>query len=171
MLIEVNVTPSGEQPRALPRIGLQLTLPGETNTFTWFGRGPHESYADRKASTRVGLYTGSVDEQYTPYGRPQENGNKSDVRWATFTDDAGWGLHIESQPLLNISAHHFTTEDLTQAKHTFELKRRDEITLTLDYIQTGLGNASCGPGVLPQYMVTPQAYQFSVQLSPLLAYK
>ncbi|MFN8488466.1 MAG: glycoside hydrolase family 2 TIM barrel-domain containing protein [Caldilineaceae bacterium] len=168
LLIEVNVTPKGEQPLALPRIGLQLTLPGDYNTFTWFGRGPHESYADRKESAKVGLYTGSVDEQYVPYGKPQENGNKTDVRWATFTDNTGFGLRVESHPLLNVSAHHFTTADLTQATHTFELKRRDEITLNLDYAQTGLGNASCGPGVLPQYMVMPQVYQFSLRLLPTL---
>lgn len=69
--------------------------------------------------------------------------------------------------LLEISVHHFTAEDLTQAKHTYELPCRDEITLNVDYAQCGLGNASCGPGVLPQYLLTPTKVNFSVRLEPL----
>ena len=169
LLLDVKVTPTGAQPPALPRIGLQFTLPGDYNTFTWYGRGPHESYADRKQSARIGIYQGSVEDQSTAYGMPQENGNKSDVRWATFTNAAGEGLKIEGvSALFNISAHHFTAADLTNARHTYELPHRDEITVYLDHMQSGLGNASCGPGVLPQYMVKPQPYQFSIRMLPCL---
>jgi hypothetical protein len=68
--------------------------------------------------------------------------------------------------LLNVSAHHFTTEDLTHARHTYELKRREDITLNLDYRQSGLGGASCGPGTLPQYLIEPEEICFGIRLRP-----
>jgi hypothetical protein len=82
------------------------------------------------------------------------------------TNDEGIGLLAAGMPLLNASAHHFTTENLTQATHTYELKRREDITLNLDYRQSGLGNASCGPGVLPQYLLEPKEISFGVRLRP-----
>ncbi len=81
VLMEQDVTCFGELP-ALPRIGVSLTAPAGFEQFTWLGRGPQESYIDRKAGVPVGLYQGTVDEQYVPYIMPQENGNKTDVRWA-----------------------------------------------------------------------------------------
>jgi beta-galactosidase len=152
----------------LPRVGFSLTLPAALETFTWYGRGPHESYADRKMGARMGCFTGTVDEQYMDYGMPQENGNKSDVRWASLTDPAGQGLRVVAldQPL-NVSVHHFTTQDFTTARHTHELTRRDEITLNVDYAQNGLGNASCGPGVLPQYLLLPTPISFQLRLEPV----
>jgi hypothetical protein len=77
-------------------------------------------------------------------------------------------LRIAGDELLNLSAHHFTAADLTAAMHTYELPRRPEITLNIDIAQCGLGNASCGPGVLPQYMLTPQSTSFALVLTPLV---
>jgi beta-galactosidase/beta-glucuronidase len=165
VVIDHHVVPGGDLP-PLPRIGLQLCLPGKYNNFTWYGCGPHETYADRKLGAKVGQYNGTVDGQYVPYIMPQENGNKTDVRWATLTDDDGVGLLIVGMPLLNISAHHFTTQDLTAARHTYELQRRDEITLNLDHAQSGLGNGSCGPGVLPQYLLESSEYRYKLRLRP-----
>lgn len=168
MELHAQVTPGGVQPQALPRIGLTMTLPAGLETFTWFGRGPHESYADRKQGTKIGRYQGTVDEQYVVYGMPQENGNKTEVRWATLTDVAGNGWRVAGDgSLLDLSVHHFTAEDLTKAMHTYEVPHRDEITLNLDYAQCGLGNASCGPGVLPQYLLKPAPVSFGVRLEPL----
>ena len=166
VLIDTHVVP-GEGLPFLPRIGLQLRLPGEYDTFTWYGRGPHESYSDRKGSAPVGLYSGTVDDQYVPYIVPQENGNKTDVRWVALTDSDGAGLLAVGMPVLEVSAHYYTTEDLTEAKHTYELVRRQEITLNLDYRQSGLGGASCGPGTLPQYLIQPEETRFSLRLRPL----
>ena len=166
VVIDTHVEPFGELP-PLPRVGLRLALPGEFDTLTWYGRGPHETYPDRKQGARVGLYSGSVDDQYVPYIVPQENGNKTDVRWAALTGEEGPGLLAVGLPLLNVSAHHFTAEDLTAARHTFELKRRQEIILNLDHLQAGLGNASCGPGRLPQYLIEPVETRFQVRLRPL----
>ena len=166
VLLDTHIIPTGELP-FLPRFGLQMRLPGACDTFTWYGRGPHETYSDRKLGAQVGVYSGTVDEQYYPYIKPQENGNKTDVRWAALTAKGGWGLLAVGIPLLNVSAHHYTTEDLTRARHTYELKRRRDITLHLDERQTGLGNASCGPGALPQYLIPPKEMSFTVRLRPL----
>ncbi len=166
LVIEHRVVPHGDLP-PLPRVGLQMVLPGGYERFTWYGRGPHETYADRKLGARVGIYSGTVDEQYVPYITPQENGNKTDVRWVTLSNRQGIGLLAVGMPMFNVSAHHFTAHDFTKARHTYELKRREEIFLNLDYAQCGLGNASCGPGVLPQYLLEPREYQYRVRLRPI----
>jgi beta-galactosidase/beta-glucuronidase len=164
--ITTTVKPLQDVLPELPRLGLQLTLPGEFERFTWYGRGPHENYVDRKDSAKVGIYTGSVMEQYVPYVFPQENGNKSDVRWAALTDLRGVGLVAIAQPLLNVSAHYFTPEDFTAAAHTYELKAREDITLNLDYEQDGLGSNSCGPVPLDKYKLQAGEYEFSLRLKP-----
>ena len=166
IIVETDVKPLADLP-PLPRIGLQLIIPGGFNTFTWYGRGPHENYCDRKEGAPVGVYSGTVDEQFVPYIMPQENGNKTDVRWVSLTSSSGLGLLAVGMPLMEVSAHHYTTEDLTRAKHTYELKRREDITLNLDYKQSGLGGGSCGPDTLPKYLVKPDPVHFSVRLRPL----
>ncbi len=165
VVVQTHVVPLGDLP-ILPRLGLQMRLPGKLNRFAWYGRGPHENYVDRKESAPVGVYSGTVQEQYVPYVLPQENGNKSDVRWAAITGIRGTGLLAIGMPLLNVSVHHYTPEDFTAAKHTFELKRRDETILHLDHAHCGLGSNSCGPGPLPQYLLKPEETTFSVRLKP-----
>ncbi|MEM2465492.1 MAG: beta-galactosidase subunit alpha, partial [Candidatus Bathyarchaeia archaeon] len=102
--------------------------------------------------------------QYVPYIKPQENGNKTDVRWVALTNNLGFGLLAVGMPIMEVSAHHYTTEDFERAKHTYELKRREDITLNLDYMQSGLGGGSCGPDTLPQYLVKPESVRFAVRL-------
>jgi hypothetical protein len=100
---------------------------------------------------------------------PQDNGNKTDVRWVTLTNRHGIGLLAAGEELLNVSAHHYRPEDLDAARHTYELKRRDETILNLDYRQSGLGSNSCGPGPLPQYIIAPEEMSFTVRLRPFNA--
>jgi len=175
IVIENTVEASQNLP-PLPRIGLTMTLPRGFEGFSWFGRGPHENYIDRNEGAAVGLYSSTVDDQYVPYILPQENGNKTDVRWLTLSNDDGVGLlaagmpgALGESPLMEASVSHYTSEDLFQAFHTHELIRRDEITLNLDYKQCGLGGASCGPGTLPQYLIMPGTYRFSFRLRPFTA--
>lgn len=151
----------------LPRLGLQLRLAAGLETMTWFGRGPQESYIDRLAGASVGRYIGTVDEQYVPYVMPQENGNKTDVRWVTLTDEKGVGLLAAGRPYLEVSAHHYTTENLTRAMHTNELDWEPEVTLNLDYRQMGLGGASCGPATRPEYVLPIAPTRFQVRLRGL----
>jgi beta-galactosidase/beta-glucuronidase len=170
ILLETHVLPLGMLP-TLPRLGLQMRLPSGFDRFAWYGLGPHASYPDRRESVKLGVYTGSVSEQFENYIQPQENGNKSDVRWASVTHERGLGLFVAAQPLettalLNVSVHHYTPEDLTQAQHTKDLVPRPETILHLDYAQNGLGSQSCGPGPLPEYLLQPVETRFSVRMTP-----
>ena len=166
IVIDTDVKPAESLP-PLPRIGLELALPQGFEQFTWYGRGPHENYLDRKESASINVHTGSVNSQYHPYVKPQETGNKTDVRWAAVTNSQGFGLMAIGMPTLQVTALHFYADDLAAVKHTYELKPRDEIILNLDWKQTGLGGNSCGPGTLPQYRIFPEPVNFSICLRPL----
>ncbi len=147
-----------------PRLGLLMMLPKGFENLAWFGRGPQETYADRKTAC-ISRYESTVAAQYFPYVLPQEHGNHEDTRWLALTNDANLGLAIQfnKQPF-NFSASHFTPEDLTPAQHTNEITMRDETCLCLDYRQRGLGTASCGPDALPQYLIQPGSYDFAYDL-------
>jgi beta-galactosidase/beta-glucuronidase len=165
LTLEMNVEPLRDLPD-LPRIGLQLGLPGSFERLAWYGRGPHENYIDRKESARFGVYRGSVEEQYVPYIFPQENGNKSDVRWAAFSTLRGAGLAAIGMSTFNFSAHYYTTQDFDRARHTCELTRRPFITLNLDAAHGGLGSNSCGPRPLDKYLLQPGKLQLKIRLRP-----
>lgn len=165
VIVKTHMKPLSQLP-VLPRVGLQMRLPGQFTQFAWYGRGPHESYVDRKESARFGVYAGTVQDQYVPYIRPQENGNKSDVRWAAITDLRGVGLLVVGMPQVNVSAHHYTPEDFTNARHDVELQRRHATIVHLDDQQAGLGSESCGPGPLPHYLLHPVERTFTVRLKP-----
>ncbi len=157
--------PFGQLPPALPRLGVVLRVAGELEQFTWLGRGPFENYSDRKEAADLGVWSSTVTDQLVPYVRPQENGSKEDVRWLTLTAAHGVGLRVtaETNPL-SVSALHFTAADLAAVKHNYELKPRPETVLSLDANNSGLGNSSCGPGVLERYAVPPQRYRLRLRL-------
>jgi beta-galactosidase len=147
--------PSGKLP-PLPRIGVVMRVAGAFENFRWYGRGPWENYSDCKRSADMGVWSGTVAGQYVPYVKPQETGNKEDVRWLTLTDTNGTGLLVvaEEKPMA-VSAIHFTAADLAAVRHNYELTPRPEVVLSLDAKQSGLGDSSCGPGVLERYAVLP----------------
>ncbi|MCL2740581.1 MAG: DUF4981 domain-containing protein [Oscillospiraceae bacterium] len=152
---------------SLPRIGLAISVPGGFEDAEWYGRGPGESYCDRKAGSPVGLYSCKVDDFYVPYIMPQENGNRTDVRWMALRDGAGRGLLIRGAPTFEASAHHYTDADFAEARHTTDLRRREGITLRMDLRNAGLGGASCGPDTLPEYRVAPEPTDGAFWLSAL----
>jgi len=157
--VENYFEPSGELP-PLPRIGVVMQLSPKLENFRWYGNGPDENYVDRREAAPIGLYSSTVTQQYIAYARPQENGNKEGVRWLTLTDAAGHGIMVVAKEIpISATALHFSVADLDAAKHAFELKPRPEIFLSLDVKQCGLGNSSCGPGVLEKYAVPVQPYQ------------
>jgi beta-galactosidase/evolved beta-galactosidase subunit alpha len=162
ILLEVNGIPRGSFPRSLPRIGLEMFLPAALGSVSWYGLGPGESYPDSRKAARVGHYQYGVSELETPYVFPQENGNRSDVRWVSMTNTLGIGLMAVGLPLINFSAHRNTPEEYEAARHTIDLVPRDHVVLILDHRQNGLGSASCGPGVLPAYRLVPEEFGFSV---------
>lgn len=165
VVLSIQATPLRLLP-ALPRIGVQLTLPGNLEQFAWFGRGPHENYIDRKQSALMGVYCNTVTAEYVPYIFPQEHGNKCDTLWAALTDARGAGLLVVGMPTFNVSALHFTPEDLAEADHTTDLQPREEVILNLDHAHMGLGSNSCGPGPLEGYVLNPQALTFQFRLRP-----
>jgi beta-galactosidase len=151
----------------LPRFGMQVKLPGEYQQLTWFGRGPHESYWDRKTSAAVSLYSSTVHEELHPYVRPQENANKTDVRWVGLTNGEGAGLLIIGNPVFCFSAWEYSMRDLEQARHIHELHRSDSITLNVDYNQMGVGgDNSWGALTHPEYTLRSKDYEHRFVLRP-----
>ncbi|SHH51845.1 glycoside hydrolase family 2 TIM barrel-domain containing protein [Clostridium grantii] len=141
----------------IPRLGMTMQLKEGLENFEWFGRGPQESYVDKKESALVGVYSGTVDEQLENYIIPQENGNKTETRWASIVNANGVGLIFCAKDRFDVSVHHYTAKDLSEATHTYELKKRKETILNIDYAQTGIGNGSCGMdcGQLEKYKLKP----------------
>ena len=123
------------------RFGMQMRVPQMLNNLTWFGRGPHETMLDRKSGAALGVYKGKVKELIHQYVRPQENGNRTDVRWAALLNDNDIGLLIsdEGDTYLNVSAWPYSMEDLENAKHIHELPTRENITFNIDLNQQGVG--------------------------------
>jgi beta-galactosidase len=158
--VETAFTLQGAWP-PLPRVGLQMQLPGAFSRATWYGRGPHESYWDRKTGARVGLYTSRVADLHFPYVMPQENGNRADVRWLTLTNAAGRGLRVSGSAPFNFTAHDYTDAALLHAKTTETVAKDGRVTLSLDMQQMGLGgDDSWTPRVHPEYQLTQPSYTF-----------
>lgn len=165
LVIEVNGKPVGvDLPETMPRIGMQMKLPKTLDNVSWYGKGPGEAYVDSQLSNRFGVWSKTVEGLYTPYVVPQENGNRYDVGWVSLTDLSGVGLVAVGEPTFNFSAHYYTTENLTEARHTYDLVKQDNITFNLDYKQHGLGSSSCGPDVLDQYKLKTGEFNFAVRL-------
>jgi len=160
--VDNRVTSFGPLP-SLPRVGVTLLLSPGLDALSWFGRGPHESYCDRKAGAPVDLYRSTVAEQYVPYIMPQEHGNKVDVRWLELAR-ATRKIRFVADGVMECSVSHFTADDLYQAFHTSELVPRKEIVLNMDYGQRGLGTGSCGPQTLPQYEINAGTYAFKYSI-------
>ncbi|MCE5250831.1 DUF4981 domain-containing protein [bacterium] len=167
IIVESRFTPGEKELPELPRFGMRMILPPGFEAMMWYGRGPHENYQDRKTGSPVGVWSGTVQEQYVPYVRPQENGNKTEVRWVAFTYSRGVGLLACGMPLLSMSALHYTVADLEAADHPYDLVRRDTISLNLDYSQTGVGgDDSWGARPHKQYTLFPKEYSYRYRLRP-----
>jgi len=155
----------------LPRLGLQASLNPSLENITWYGHGPIECYWDRKDAAYVGLYQSTVSGMEESYVRAQSMGNREDVRWLTLTSkDGQGGIKIISEDHLNFSALHYSDPDLWQVLygHDKENIRRAEVLLTLDCIQNGIGNGSCGPRTRPEYMIEKnKTYHYSFRMEPV----
>ena len=165
------------------KMGMNLVMPRKFDQMSWLGRGPQESYCDRKTGAFVGLYNGSVADQYWAYLRPQENGNKTDVRWMTITDNEGNGLLFTGMPLLEVSAHHNILEDFESMertdgrqvegiavvnRHTTDVQPRDLTSVNIDFQQMGVGgDDSWGAWTHDQYRLTAKEYSYSFRMTPL----
>ncbi|TFH38078.1 MAG: glycoside hydrolase family 2, partial [Bacteroidia bacterium] len=111
-------------------------------------------------------YITTVDDMFVPYIRPQDTGNRSDVRWFTVTDNNGYGIMFRANGTMNFSALHYTPMDLEMANHPYELVRRDKTILTIDLNHCGLGGGSCGPGPMERYLLPAKEAAFSFSIRP-----
>jgi len=171
IIVENKFRPGKAALPELPRFGMTITLPGEFKNIAWYGRGPHESYRDRKTGAAISVYSGTVWEQYHPYVRPQENGNKTDVRWIALTNDEGIGLLAVGMPLISTSAHQFSADALRYVpksqRHGSEIKPENIVTLNLDYKQMGVGgDTSWGERSRPhpQYRLPAKVYSYRFRI-------
>ena len=164
--VAARVVPVGLWFKSLPRLGLTMSVCKSLQNVQWFGKGPGEQYPDTQLAGKLGIWKATVDELYTPYVMPQENGNRMDVRWVALANGRGEGLLAIGMPTMNFSAHWYTAADMEVARHQTDLAKRDQITLNLDYAHCGIGTASCGPGTFEAYWLKPQEYRFDVLLRP-----
>lgn len=152
----------------LARVGMQFQLPASFNTVTWYGKGPFESYEDRKESAKVGLYKGKIADQYFPYVMPQENGNKTDVRWLKVSTKEGIGWLVSSDSLLSINVQDYSLQALNESKLSHQLNRGEKTYLFIDKKQMGVGgDIGWGPRVHPEYLLTAKKYNYSFWLKPV----
>ncbi|MEW2303102.1 glycoside hydrolase family 2 TIM barrel-domain containing protein [Streptomyces sp. NPDC006655] len=153
--LTVSVTPDGDWTVPLPRLGIRFGLPA-ADRVRWFGGGPAEAYPDTRSASFVSRWEATIDDLQTPYVRPQENGARADVRWAELG-----GLRIDGDPEFWLTARRWTTEQLDAAAHRTDLTPSGTVWVNLDHAQHGIGSASCGPGVLPQYRLHAEPAEFA----------
>lgn len=165
--LDLTVEPEGAWPPVLPRLGLRATLPPSLTEVAWFGLGPGEAYPDSMSGVRLGRWRSSVDQMQTPYVFPQENGNRSLVRWAEIVDPSGRGIRVVGHPTFELTVRPWSTEQIDRARHNSELSPEGVTWVNLDYAHNGLGSSSCGPGVLPEHQLRTGPLRFAVTLAPL----
>ena len=166
VIVENTFTPK----KNMMRFGMQMSVPGEFDTMTWYGKGPHETMLDRKTGAAIGIYSGYVDDLIHPYIYPQENGNRTEIRWGALTNKSGNGLLVSDigGTFLNISAWPYTMEDLENATHNHELPHRDNITFNIDYKQRGVGGDIPALAVIHKEfkLLRKKKYYYSFRIRP-----
>ncbi len=165
MTVRHSVIPNGDMPSWLPRMGVDWILNNSLQNVEWYGRGPQENYPDRKSGYKTGIYKSSVSEMYEPYLIPQDHGLRTDSRWVRITDNNGTGLEFRGSSLFNFNIYPYSTENLTKALYTYQLKKSDGITFNLDYATSGVGCTAVS--VFPEYQVMPQRYDFVIYIRPV----
>ncbi|GGM38530.1 beta-galactosidase [Paraliobacillus quinghaiensis] len=129
----------GEDLPEIPEIGLMLTMPKSFDRLSWYGKGPHESYWDKQRSAKIARYEGYVRDQYVPYLKPQECGNKVGVRTADLVNVDGVGLTIKGLPTVELNALPYTPKELEAAGHGYALPETDHTVLRINHAQMGVG--------------------------------
>ncbi len=171
--VEVNqsFTPKANgQVGNIARIGMKMTVPQEFENLMYYGNGPQENYIDRNTGTKLGVYNSTVTEQFEDrYVKPQENANRTGVRWTALTNGAGTGLLVMADEPMESSALHYSAKDLDSYRHPYQAPKLKDTILTVDLMQRGLGNASCGPAPLEQYIIRPGVtYNQNFVIAPIM---
>ena len=153
--------------KSMARLGLTFRVADTYDQISYLGRGDNETYADRDQSGKIGLYQTTPERMFHYYVTPQSTGNRTDVRWTKFTDRSGEGIFVDSNRPFQFSIVPFSDVLLEKARHINELERDGLVTVHLDAEQAGVGTATCGPGVLPQYLVPLKKQSFEFTLYPV----
>lgn len=168
--VEVNyqLVP-GENLPEIPEIGVMFSMPSHFANIEWYGKGPHENYIDRERGAKIGIYRGKVEDQYTPYLKPQECGNKTGVRWAAVTNEEGVGLKISGLPTIEFNALPFTPFELEEHSHSYKLPKSTKTVIRVNYRQMGVGgDDSWGQKTHPEFtLYANQAYAYSFIITPV----
>ena len=165
--IETKLNPVDTLVKTFARVGLTFEMQDSYNQVNYLGRGDHETQADRKQSGRIGIFQTTAERMFHYYVVPQATGNRTDTRWMNLTNKAGIGLSFDSEKQFQFSVRPYADEVIEKAKHVNELYRTGKVTIHLDTEQTGVGTATCGPGVLPQYEVEVKDYSFKFTVQPV----
>lgn len=164
MKVQTTFEPDTSLVKSMARLGITFEMKDTYENVTYLGRGEHETYIDRNQSGKIGVYKTTPERMFHYYVVPQSTGNRTDVRWMQLTDEHGKGCWMEANSLFQFSTVPFSDVILEKARHINELKRDGKITIHLDAEQAGVGTATCGPGVLPPYLVplTKQTFDFTI---------
>lgn len=156
------------------RIGLAYEMPDRISRLEFYGRGPHESYADRKTSAAIGIWRGAIAAQHHDYMRPQETGNKTDVRWMSLFDSSGMGLRVRGTEPLSMNALAFRYDELARrpagTRYSSDIVLGNVVSLMIDAAQVGVGgdNSWTPEGrAHKQYRIPVAPRTFSFTLEPL----
>ncbi len=154
----------------LPRFGVEFLMPAESEYLSYFGRGPVESYRDKRHASRQGVFKTTVSDHFEHYVRPQENMAHTDTRWMQVTSVGGHALlAVSTGKDFSFNCSHFTPAYLTITPHDYELVPMKETCINLDSIQSGIGSNSCGPGLHAMWQLKEKELSFSVRLMPTFA--
>lgn len=145
----------------LPRLGFEYALMDKMCSFSYFGRGNMENYCDMHEHAPVGMYKSSVEDEYVPYVKPQEHGNHTETKLLKIKD----GLTIFSEEKFDFNISEYDSNVLTKTKHKEELVKNDYVTLRIDYKNSGLGSAACGPELAEKYRLAEKNIEFSYFIS------
>ena len=166
------INPENADYPELPAFGMLMQLDGSLSRLEYFGRGPHENYIDRNSSALVGQYESSVADQYVPYPAPQENGNKTAVRWLSLRDEEGTGLLFRALPQFEFTALNYFPEQFSRTdpgiKHMCDPVPTEDVILTLAQRKMGVGgDNSWGASTHAKYRIPAGTMQFAYFISPL----
>jgi beta-galactosidase len=153
----------------IPRIGLQFEVEKSLEKIQWYGRGEHENYLDRKTSAPVGIFSSNLSAWQTDYVKPQENGNRSDIRWITFQgNNTGLQFSASEKNYFGVTVSPYSQEQIETTSHYYKLKNENKIIINIDAAQMGVGgDNSWGLPVLKQYQLKPNTYHYSFSINPL----
>lgn len=147
----------------LPKIGLTAMINEEYANVRWYGAGPMESYPDKTGAEMIEIYSSDADGLFEHHIRPQENGNRSEIRWVELTDGDGCGIRIDSGESFNFSARYYTDKEMCDKQHDYELEKSGSLVLHTDYRISGVGSGSCGPKTEEKYCVKPEDASFTIR--------